>query len=81
MLGFHLHRADRALRLCVTVADQAIQGQGSVRFTEKECQLDRLPFKPLAEGVCKFHVADGVGSNVDKLYGGVFDAPTSSEAS
>ena len=66
--AFHLHRADRALRLCVTVADQAIQGQGSVRFTEKECQLDRLPFKPLAEGVCKFHVADGVGSNVDKLY-------------
>ena len=70
--AFHLHRADRALRLCVTVADQAIQGQGSVRFTEKECQLDRLPFKPLAEGVCKFHVADGVGSNVDKLYGEAF---------
>ena len=72
MLGFHLHRADRALRLCVTVADQAIQGQGSVRFTEKEWQLDRLPFKPLAEGVCKFHVADCVGSNVDKLYGEAF---------
>ena len=70
--AFHLRRADRALRLCVTVADQAIQGQGSVRFTEKECQLDRLPFKPLAEGVCKFHVADGVGSNVDKLYGEAF---------
>ena len=49
----------------VFASDQAIQGQGSVRFTEKECQLDRLPFKPLVEGVCKFHVADGVGSNVD----------------
>ena len=57
-----LHRADRAFRLAVIAADQAIQGEGSVRFT------DSLPLKPLAEGACKFHVSDGVGFNVDKLY-------------
>ena len=70
--SFHLSRADRAFRLAVTVADQAIQGPGSVRFTQKECTMDKLPVKPLAEGVCKFHIADGVGSNVDKLYGETF---------
>ena len=67
--SFHLRREDRAYRLAVTVVDQAIQGDGSVRFTEKECEIDRLPYSPLKEGVCKFHVADGVGTNVDKLYG------------
>ena len=69
---YRLHRADRAFRLVVTVADQAIQGEGSVRFTQKESSMDSLPFKPLAEGVCKFHVSDGVGTNVDKLYGETF---------
>ena len=64
-----MHRADRAFRLVVTVADQAIQGEGSVRFTQKESSVDSLPLKPLAEGVCKFHVSDGVGSKIDKLYG------------
>ena len=53
----------------MAVADQAIQGEGSVRFTQKESSVDSLPLKPLAEGVCKFHVSDGVGSNIDKLYG------------
>ena len=67
--SFHLSRADRAFRLAVTVADQAIQGEGSVRFTQKECTMENLPIKPLAEGVCKFHIADGAGSNVDKLFG------------
>ena len=66
--SFHLSRADRAFRLAVTVADQAIQGEGSVRFTQKECTTESLPVKPLPEGVCKFHITDGVGSNVDKLY-------------
>ena len=56
----------------MTVADQAIQGEGSVRFTQKECTMENLPVKPLAEGVCKFHITDGVGSNVDKLYGETF---------
>ena len=70
--SFHLSRADRAFRLAVTVADQAIQGEGSVRFTKKECTMENLPVKPLAEGVCKFHITDGVGSNVDKLYGETF---------
>ena len=67
--SFHLRRADRAYRLAVSIADQAIQGEGSVRFTEKECEIDRLPYLQLKEGVCKFHVADGVGTNVDKWYG------------
>ena len=34
--------------------------------------MDGLPNQPLAEGVCKFHVADGVGTNVDKLHGETF---------
>ena len=67
--AFHLRRADRAYRLAVSVADQAIQGPGSVRITEKECEIDRLPYSPLKVGVCKFHVSEGVGTNVDKWYG------------
>ena len=66
--SFHLHRADRAFRLAVTVADQAIQGGGSVRFIQKEISMDNLPAKPFVEAVCKFHVAVGVGTNVDKRY-------------
>ena len=66
--SFHMDRSDRAYRLLVTVADQAIQGDGSVRFTQKECSKDMLAVKPLAEGVCKFHVSDGVGTNVDKHF-------------
>ena len=65
---YRMYRADRAFRVAVTVADQAIQGEGSVRFTEKEGRVDSLPPRPLAEGVCKFHVSDGVGYNNDKLY-------------
>ena len=70
--SFNLSRAGRAFRLAVTVVDQAIQGEGSVRFTQKECTMGNLPVRPLAEGVCKFHITDGVGSNVDKLYGETF---------
>ena len=66
--SFHLRRADRAYRLAVSIADQAIQGEGSTRFTEKECEIDQLPYSPLKEGVCKFHVADGVATNVDTWY-------------
>ncbi len=70
--SFRLGRSDRAFRLLVTVADQAIQGEGSVRFTKKERILDELAPDPLGEGVCKFHIADGVGCNVDKRYGETF---------
>ena len=49
--SFPLSRAVGAFRLAVTVADQAIQGEGSVRFTQKECTMENLPVKPLAEGV------------------------------
>ena len=70
--SFGLCRSDRAFRLLVTVADQAIQGPGSVRFTQKERAGDGLAEDPLGEGVCKFHVADGVGCNVDKRYGETF---------
>ena len=67
--SFRITRADRAYRLVVTVADQAIQGPGFTRFTEKECEIDRLPYSPLKEGVCKFHLSEGVGTNVDKGMG------------
>ncbi len=50
--SFHLGQTDRAFRLLVTVADQAIQGEGSVRFTQKERSRDGLAHDPLAEGVC-----------------------------
>ena len=58
--------------MAVAVADRAIQGVGSVWFAQNECTMVHLPVKPLAEGVCKFHVTDGVGTNVDKLYGETF---------
>ena len=66
--SFHLTQPDRSYRLLVTVADQAIQGPGSIRFTEKERRGDGLAPDPLSEGVCKFHIADGVGTNNDKHY-------------
>ena len=66
--SFHLAREDRAFRLLVTVADQAIQGEGSIRFTEKERSWDGLVHDPLGASVCKFHVTDGVGTNNDKQY-------------
>ena len=34
--------------------------------------MEQLPLRPLEEGVCKFHITDGVGNNVDKLYGETF---------
>ena len=52
--SFNLSRADRAFRLAVTVADQAIQGEGSVRFTQTECVMGNLPVKPLAEVCASF---------------------------
>ena len=70
--AYRLGRDDRAYRQIVTAGDQAIQGDGSVRFTRKERALDRLPPDPLSEGVCKFHVTDGVGCGVDKRYGETF---------
>jgi hypothetical protein len=73
--SFRIAQEDRAFRLLVTVADQAIQGEGSIRFTQKERSGDGLAHDPLGEGVCKFHVTDGVGTNNDKQYEeiGVFD--------
>ena len=38
--SFNICRADRAFRLVVTVADQAIQGEGSVRFTQSAAWMD-----------------------------------------
>ena len=67
--SFRITRADRAYRLAVTVGDQAIQGEDSTRSTGNECGIVRLPDSSLKEGVCKFHVRDGVGTKVDKWYG------------
>ena len=65
---YHIGRDDRAARLALTVADQAIQGPGSIHFTQEECRQDGLAFDPLSEAICKFHIADGIGDAVDKLY-------------
>ena len=56
------------MRLITTVADNAIQGPNSTRFSCEEHKVDRLEDDILSEGVCKFHLADSVGSMVDKLY-------------
>ena len=58
---YRINRDDRAARLAVTVADQAIQGHGSIRFTEEECRVDGLVVDPLSLGICKFHEVDWVG--------------------
>ena len=54
------------------MGDQAIQGPGSVRFSEKERVLEGLPPDPLSEGVCLFHISDCVGVRVDKQYNETF---------
>jgi len=65
---YHIGPDDRAARLALTVADQAIQGPGSIHFTQEECRQDGLAFDPISEAICKFHIADGIGDAVDKLY-------------
>ena len=66
---YGFHRDDRALRVVSTIADQAIQGPGSIRFSEQERLIDNLPPDPLSEGICRFHIADGVGGAVDRAFG------------
>ena len=65
---YGFHRDDRAVRVVATVADQDIQGPGSIRFCEKERLVDNLPPDPLSEGICKFHISDGVGGAVDRAF-------------
>ena len=65
---YHIDRDDRAARLALTVADQAIQGPGSIHFSEEECRLDGVAFDPLCQAICKFHIADGIGGAVDNLF-------------
>ena len=61
-------RDDRALRVVATIADQAIQGPGSIRFSEQERLVDNLQSDPLSEGICRFHISDGVGGAVDRAF-------------
>ena len=66
--SYHIYARDRSLRLVITVADQAIQGPGSVQFSQEEARVDNVPEQPLGAGTCKSHIADGVGSAVDKRF-------------
>ena len=66
--SYAMHRDDRAVRLVLSVADQAIQGPGSIHFTAHERDVDALPGDALSEGICKFHIVDGVGDSVDRHY-------------
>ena len=66
--SYHIQRLDRKMRLVVTVADQAIQGPGSVQFSREEARVDGVFEQPLGAGTCKFHIADGVGAGVDKRF-------------
>ena len=65
---YHIQSDDRAARLALTVGDQAIQGPGSIKFTQEECKKDGLVFEPLAEAICKFHITDGIGKLADLLF-------------
>jgi len=59
-------RADRRLRLAVTVADGAIQGFGSAGFEQEEARADSRP--SLHVGVCQFHRVDGAGNRADRQF-------------
>ena len=64
----HFWKADRQLRVVATVADQAIQGPGSIQFSREECKVDCTVEDPIAIGICRFHIADGVGAAVDRQF-------------
>ena len=64
----HISKRDRQFRMVVTVADQAIQGPGSVQFSREECRVDQLSEDPIAIGICRFHVSDGSGAAVDNMF-------------
>jgi hypothetical protein len=66
--SYCIHRDDRAVRLVLSVADQAIQGPGSIHFTAHERDVDALHTDSLSEAICKFHIADGVGDYVDRHF-------------
>ncbi len=69
---YHLGSSSRSWRIALTMADQAIQGPGSVRFSEEEQRLEDNPADPLRDplrvGVCAFHIADGCAGFVDKMF-------------
>ena len=50
------------------MADQAIQGPDSTQFSKEEARVDNVQEHSLAAGICKFHIADGIGSAVDKRF-------------
>lgn len=50
----HIYKRDRQFRMAVTVADQAIQGPGSVQFSREECRVDQTAEDPIAIGICRF---------------------------
>jgi len=65
---YNIGRDGRALRVVSCVANQAIQGPGSIRFSEQERLVDNLPPVPISEGICKFHMSDGVGGAADRTF-------------
>ncbi|NBR24882.1 MAG: hypothetical protein EBU08_14140 [Micrococcales bacterium] len=64
----HIYKRDRQFRMAVTVADQAIQGPGSVQFSREECRVDQTAEDPIAIGICRFHISDGLGVAVDNMF-------------
>ena len=66
--GFCLRRDHREHRLVLTVADQAMAGPNSIQYVAHEAVVDNLPFDPLQEGVCAFHISDCVGASTDKAF-------------
>lgn len=63
-----MKKSDRLLRLAMTMADQAIQGHGSVDFEGHEAKVDHRTKDPLRIGVCAFHRADGSGTRNDREF-------------
>ena len=64
----HIGKADRQLRVVVSMADQAIQGPGSAQFSREECKVAGRIEDPIEVGICRFHMSDCVGVAVDKQF-------------
>ena len=65
---FKIHQADRAFRLVLNVADNAIEGPGSVQFRRCEAAKDGVLYDPISSGQCEFHGLDTGGEHADALW-------------
>ncbi len=65
---FRIARGDRCLRLALNVADNAIEGPGSVSFSEHEARADQTQHAEWKAAACEFHSIDRGGASVDRCF-------------